>query len=163
MLGTDPDDIFEGFTISAGSLNGISLYDPVITDEGVVGYISEVGTTTSKVTTILDPELTCGAFDSRTNDAGALTGDSEMIKKGYTKFYNLPRTCSVAVGDLIVTSGSGIFPAGLILGNIVSISSDPVSTSLFAEVKPVARFDELKRVMVLTSFAGQGNELTKGE
>ena len=163
VLGTDPDDIFEGFTIGAGSLNGISLYDPVITDEGVVGYISEVGTTTSKVTTILDPELTCGAFDSRTSDAGALTGDSEMIKKGYTKFYNLPRTCSVAVGDLIVTSGSGIFPAGLILGNIVSISSDPVSTSLFAEVKPVVKFDELKRVMVLTSFAGQGNELTKGE
>ena len=163
VLGTDPDDIFEGFTIGAGSLNGISLYDPVITDEGVVGYISEVGTTTSKVTTILDPELTCGAFDSRTNDAGALTGDSEMIKKGYTKFYNLPRTCSVAVVDLIVTSGSGIFPAGLILGNIVSISSDPVSTSLFAEVKPVVKFDELKRVMVLTSFAGQGNELTKGE
>ena len=163
VLGRDPDDKFGGFTVGAGQLHGVALYDPVITEEGVVGYICEVGATTSKVTTILDPKLVCGAFDSRTSDAGALTGTTELAAEGYTSFFNLPRTCSVAVGDLVVTSGSGIFPSGLILGNIVSISSDPISTSLFATVKPAVKFDELKRVMVLTSFAGQGNELTKGE
>ena len=163
MLSRDPDSLFEGFTVGAGQLHGVSLYDPVITDEGLVGYISEVGATTSKVTTILDPKLVCGAYDSRTSDAGALSGTTELAEQGYTRFYNLPRTCSVAVGDLVVTSGSGVFPDGLILGNVVSISSDPVSTSLFAAVKPTVRFDELKKVMVLTSFAGQGNELTKGE
>ena len=163
VLGFDPDSLFEGFTVSAGQFSGISLYDPVITDGGVVGYISEVGATTSKVTTIIDPKLICGAYDSRTEDAGALTGDIELAEKGFARFYNLPRTCSVAVGDLVVTSGSGIFPRGLILGSIVSISSDPISTSLYATVEPTVNFDELKNVMVLTSFAGQGNELTDGE
>ena len=159
VLGFDPDDIFGGFTVGAGQLNSVSLYDPVITDAGVVGYISEVGLTTSKVMTILDPRLKCGAFDSRTGDAGALTGDTELAGKGYTRFYNLPRTCSVAVGDLVVTSGNGIFPDGLILGSINSIGSDPIYNSLYAEVTPTVNFKELKKVMIITSFAGKGNEL----
>ena len=163
VLGTDPDDIFGGFTVGVGSLNGISLYDPVITDEGVVGYISEVGLTTSKVMTILDSRLTCGAYDSRTGDAGALSGTTELASTGHTRFFNLPRTCTVAVGDLVVTSGSGVFPDGLILGNINSINSDPISTSLYAVVTPTVNFKELKQVMVITAFTGQGNELTSGE
>lgn len=163
VLSFDPDDIFCGFTVSVGSFNGISLYDPVITDEGVVGYISEVGITTSKVTTILDPELVLGAFDSRTGDAGVVSGGTEYVTDGYTRFYNLPRTCSVAVGDLVITSGSGIFPDGLIIGNINNIASDPISSSLFATVTPTVKFSELKQVMVITDFEGQGNHLTDGE
>ena len=63
----------------------------------------------------------------------------------------------------MVTSGSGIFPDGLILGNINSINSDPISTSLYAVVTPTVKFKELKNVMVITAFTGQGNELTGGE
>lgn len=163
VLSFDPDDIFGGFTVGVGQFHGISLYDPVITDEGVVGYISEVGITTSKVTTILDPELVCGAFDSRTGDAGVLSGSTELADEGNTRFYNLQRNCSVAVGDLVVTSGSGIFPDGLILGSIGNIGSDPLSSSLFATVTPTVNFGELKDVMVITEFTGQGNELTNGD
>lgn len=163
VLGFDPDDIFGGFTVSAGSFQGIALYDPVITDEGVVGYISEVGITTSKVTTILDPALVCGAFDSRTGDAGVLSGTTEFAVDGYTRFFNLPRTCSVAVGDLVVTSGSGVFPDGLILGSINNIASDQISSSLFASVTPAVKFGEIKKVMIITAFSGQGNQLTNGE
>ncbi len=163
VLSSDPDDIFGGFTVSAGSFQGIALYDPVITNEGVVGYISEVGITTSKVTTILDPALVSGAFDSRTGDAGVLSGTTELAVKGETRFYNLPRTCSVAVGDLVVTSGSGIFPDGLILGSINNIASDQISSSLFATVTPAVRFGEIKNVMIITAFSGQGNQLTNGE
>lgn len=163
VLGFDPDDIFGGFTVGVGKFHGINLYDPVITDEGVVGYISEVGITTSKVTTIIDPELVCGAYDSRTGDAGVLAGATELVGQGYTCFYNLQRNCSVAVGDLVVTSGSGIFPDGLILGSINNIGSDPISSSLFATVTPTVNFGELKKVMVITEFTGQGNELTNGD
>ncbi len=160
LTATDPDDEFGGFTVDAGTLSGVSLYDPVITDAGLVGYITEVGATTSKVTTILSPSLTCGAYDSRTSDSGAVSGDYELATKGQTKFYNLPRTCSVAIGDLVVTSGGGLFPDKIIIGSVSNISSDPLSSSLYATVTPTVNFDSLKRVMIVTDFAGQGNELT---
>lgn len=160
VTATDPDDDFGGFTVDAGSLTGVKLYDPVITDAGLVGYITEVGATTSKVTTILSPTLTCGAYDSRTSDSGAVSGDHALAVKGQTKFYNLPRTCSVAIGDLVVTSGSGIFPDKVIIGTVSNISSDPLSSSLYATVTPTVDFSSLKMVMIVTEFAGQGNELT---
>lgn len=155
----DPDDIYGGFVVDSGSLHGVSLYDPVITDEGLVGFVTQVGLATSKVTTILDPSLVCGAYDSRTNDAGALSGDTSLAASGKTKFYNLPRTCSVAVGDIVVTSGSGVFPDKVIIGTIDSIKNDSLTSSLFATIIPAVEFDNLREVMIITDFTGQGNEL----
>ena len=162
-IATDPDDAFGGFIIDSGAVHGISLYDPVITDAGLVGYISEVGATTSKVTTILHPSLVGGAYDSRTNDAGAFSGSTELARKGEAQFYNLPRTCSVAVGDIIVTSGSGIFPKKLIIGTVSNIQNDPLSSSLFATITPAVDLENLRNVMVITEFEGQGNELISGD
>lgn len=163
IISSDPDDIFGGFTVDAGSLNGISLYDPVVTDAGLVGYVTQVGPSTSKITTILSPALTCGAFDSRTGDAGALSGTSEFATSGNTRFYNLPRTCSVAVGDIIVTSGNGIFPENLIIGTVTNIGNDSLSSSLYATIEPVVDLKEITQVMIITSFAGQGNPLIDKE
>lgn len=163
IISRDPDDPFGGFTVDVGTLHGVALYDPVITDEGLVGYVTEIGLSTCKITTLLSPELTCGAYASRTSDAGAVTGNAELAAKGLTGFYNLPRTCSVAVGDTIVTSGNGIFPAKLIIGTISDIGNDPLSSALYASVTPAIDFGSLKEVMIITSFSGQGNELIDGE
>ncbi len=164
LISKDPDDIFKGFVIDSGANDGIKIYDPVITESGLVGYITEVGITTSKVTTILSPELVCGVYDSRTNDAGAVSGDRELSKNKMTKLYNLPRSCDVTVGDIIVTSGSGIFPDKIIIGTVGNIQSDPVSSSLYAGIIPAVDFDDIRNVMVITSFEGKGNTLIgKGE
>ena len=163
VTGFDIEDVFRGFTLDKGALDGVALYDPVITDEGLVGFVTELGFSTAKVTTILSPELICGAYSSRTGDAGVISGTREFAKEGQTRLYNLSRTCTVAVGDIIVTSGSGVFPDKLIIGTVSNIQSDPLTSSLYAVVEPTARFDELKNVMVLTSFEGQGDALPSGE
>lgn len=159
IIATDPENAFGGFTVGVGSAHGIGLYDPVITDAGLVGYVSEVGSTTSKITTILSPSLTCGAFDSRTGDSGAVSGASEFAESGNTRFFNLPRTCSVAVGDIVVTSGNGIFPDKIIIGTISDIGNDPITSSLYASVKPAANFEDMRDVMIITDFVGRGNPL----
>lgn len=159
----DPEDVFRGFTIDKGTLDGVELYDPVIAAEGLVGYVTELGFSTSKVTSILSPELVCGAYSSRTNDAGVISGTREFALENSTRLYNLSRTCTVAVGDIIITSGSGVFPDKLIIGTVRNIQSDPLTSSLYAVIEPAVRFDELKNVMVLTSFEGQGTALPSGE
>ncbi len=160
----DPDDEFGGFTVDQGSHDGVSLYDPVITDAGLVGYVTEVGFSSCKVTTLLDPSLTCGAYSTRTNDAGVVSGTREFALEGNTRLYNIPRTCTIAVGDVIVTSGGGIFPDKLIIGTVSNIQSDPVTSSLYAVIKPAVDFESIKNVMILTSFDGQGEALrTEGK
>lgn len=156
----DPDDEFGGFTVNRGTHHGIKLYDPVITDAGLVGFVTEVGFSSSKVTTVLDPSLTCGAYSVRTNDAGVVSGTREFALEGLTRLYNIPRTCTIAVGDIIITSGGGVFPDKLIIGTVENIESDPVTSSLYAVIKPTVDLKEIRNVMILTSFDGQGKALS---
>lgn len=156
LISRDREDPYKGFVINKGSVNGVSAHDPVITEEGLVGYIGEVGLTTSKVVTVLSAELTAGALDNRTSDSGVLSGSAELASNGLTKFYNLSRSCNIAVGDYVVTSGEGIFPKGLLVGTVQTIGSDKYNTSIYANVKPFADIDEIKGVMVITEFEGQG-------
>lgn len=161
LISRDNDDPYQSFVINKGSLNGVSAYDPVITDAGLVGFVSQVGLTTAKVTTVLSPELSLGALDNRTNDSGIISGDLEIAKSGKTKFYNLARSCSVAIGDYVVTSGEGIFPKGLLIGKIETIGNDKYNTSIYATVTPFADIEQLRQVMVITEFDGQGSVLDK--
>ncbi|MEE0840052.1 MAG: rod shape-determining protein MreC [Acutalibacteraceae bacterium] len=156
LISIDKDDLYKNFVINKGSAHGIEAFDPVIVGNYLVGYISSVGITTSKVTTILSPEIICGANDSRTGDAGILSGAVDFAKDGTVKLYNLSRSCNVAVGDTIVTSGEGLFPEGLLIGSVQSIKSDTYTSSLYASVVPFADFEEMGNVMIITSFSQQG-------
>lgn len=161
LISRDSSDPYKSFVINKGSADGIAAHDPVITDAGLVGYVGEVGLTTSKVVTILNPDISLGALDNRTNDSGVISGSLETVVKGYTKFKNLSHSCNVAVGDYVITSGEGIFPKGLLIGTIETISNDKYNTSLLAGVKPFADIDSIRDVMVITEFEGQGNILDK--
>ncbi len=156
LIAKDTEDPYGGFVINRGSMSGISAYDPVITDDGLVGYITEVGLTTAKVTTVLSPELTLGALDNRTGDSGIVVGNSELASSGLCRFSNLSRSCAVAIGDYVTTSGEGIFPAGLLIGSIETVGSDSYNTSIYADIKPFADLAEIRNVMVITAFDGQG-------
>ncbi len=156
VISRDTSDPYGSFTINRGSMSDISVYDPVITDAGLVGYITEVGTITAKVTTVLDPDLTLGALDSRTGDSGIISGRLQLAENGLCRFGNLSRSCSVAIGDYIVTSGEGIFPEGLLVGSITSIGADEYNTSIYADITPFVKLDEIRSVMVITEFEGQG-------
>ena len=162
LISRAPQDPYGSFVINKGSASGISENDPVITDEGLVGYIYEVGLTTSKVATILSPDITLGALGNRTRDSGIVSGSLELAKEGQTKFFNLSRSCNIAVGDYVVTSGEGIFPEGLLIGTIKTIGSDEYNTSIFAAVEPFAKVDEIRDVMVITDFEGKGGLVPGG-
>ena len=163
LIARDSDDPYGGFTINKGSMSGIEKYDPVINDSGLVGYITEVGLTSSKVTTVLSPKLTVGAIDNRSNDSGIVTGKLEFAKIGRCTFKNLARSSAVAIGDYVSTSGEGIFPEGLLIGSIEYIGTDSVNSSIYAEIEPFAKIEDIRDVMIITSFDGQlkGNKNAK--
>lgn len=156
LISRDNNDPFSSFLINRGSLADVSLYDPVISGEGLIGFVTEVGLTTAKVTTILNPDLTVGALDNRTGDSGIISGRLELAKDGLCRFYNLARSCNVAIGDYVVTSGEGIFPEGVLIGSVSAVGSDEYNTSIYADVEPFVDFSDIRDVMVITSFDGQG-------
>lgn len=156
LISVDKDDLYRSFVINKGSVDGISAYDPVIIGNSLVGYISKVGLTTSKVTTVLSPEIVAGAVDSRTGDTGVISGTADFAAQNKIKFFNLTRDCQVAVGDTVITSGEGLFPDGLLIGTVETIKNDPNTSSLYSTVTPFVDLTDVRNVMVITHFEGQG-------
>ena len=69
---------------------------------------------------------------------------------------------AVAVGDYVITSGEGIFPEGLLIGLVDNIGVDENNNSIYAEIKPFTELSEIRSVMVITSFDGQGGIKAEG-
>ena len=161
VIGRDPADQFYSFTIDKGSLDGVSYQDPVITSDGLVGIVSEVGTVFSKVTTILDVRLNVACQDVRTQDVATVSGDIAMAQNGQCRMSLIPRESGVARGDIIQTAGtSGLYPQGVVIGRVSKVDFEPQGTMMYAVIEPTNDIKNIKDVVVITSFKGQGSSLS---
>ena len=156
VVGRTPDDWFGSFTIDVGTYHGVSLRCPVITSDGLVGIVSEVGRGYSKVQTILDASVSIGGVDIHTLDTGIITGTIPLAQEGSCKLGFLPRESGVTLGDTIVTSGTGgLLPRGLIVGEIQSVEMETSGLSLYAVITPAADIQGARQVFVITDFGGK--------
>ncbi len=156
VIGRDSTNRFYSFTIDRGELHGVEEGDPVITADGLVGIVSEVGLTYSHVRTILDISVNVGVYDISTRDSGILSGDLTLSTEGICKLEYLPLESGIASGNLIVTSGiGGVFPKDLPVGTVKSVRTDSGGLSLTAEIIPSADIENITNVVVIKSFNGQ--------
>lgn len=156
VVARDGADPYGGFTLNKGTLDGIAVFDPVITSGGLVGYVTEVGLSYAKVTTLYSNKIQVAALDRRTADVGLVGGTLDLAAEEKTRMFNLQRTSGVTYGDYIVTAGGGVFPEGLLIGRVSAVRSDPTTVSLIAEIRPAVELKTVQNVMVITYFAGQG-------
>ena len=152
IIAREPNGDLSSFTVDKGSLDGVNAKDAVITGDGLVGYVGEVGPTWSTVNTLLYLGSEVGAYISRTRDVGVVENNSEYAEKGLCKLSYLPRGCSVTKGDMVITSGIGsIFPKGITIGYVQDIKTETHGLSLFATVKPAVDVKTIKAVFIIIS------------
>jgi len=158
VIGRDASDRFYSFTIDKGSHDGVAENDPVITEAGLVGIVSEVGISHAKVLTILDATENVGVMDSRTREIGAANGELTLAEEGLLKVNYLPRDGQSQPGDIIVTTGiGGLYPRGLIVGTIKELLSDSRKLSLYAVTEPPTDIRTVQNVLVIKYFDGQAS------
>lgn len=158
VIARDPGNWFDVFTIDKGSANGIEKRDTVITAAGLVGHISEVGSTWAKVIPIIDPQSQVGAIIPRTRDIAVLEGDMLKKESGYCHLELMPGSTSV-VGDILTTSGLGdIYPRDIPIGKLVDVYPDPNGLAIYGTVQPEVNFKELSAVMVIREFDPAGGQ-----
>ncbi len=156
VIGRDSADRFYSFTIDKGSSDGVAENDPVITQEGLIGVVQEVGITHAKVLTILDVMVEVGAINTATREIGVTTGELALAEQGMLRLSYLPRESNAKVGDLIATTGvGGLFPRELVIGAIKEIFPDNQGLSLYAVISPPADLRAVRDVLVIKHFEGQ--------
>lgn len=156
IIGRDPSDRFGSFTIDKGTVHGISKWDPVITGDGLVGYVDSLGPTYAKVVTILSPEINVGAVEIRTKETGNLTGDIVLADKGLAKLELLPKTTEVKQGGHYCHRwNQWLLSSRLGHRNHRGSDSGKIGHYGFRQHKPVSDVYEIKHVFVLTDFLGK--------
>lgn len=142
------------FTISKGASSGIELGDPVITEYGaLVGQITELGENWATVSTIIDVDMSVGAFVGNSQTSGMVMGEFDLMKKKSAKLAFLAEGAQIFVGDDVLTSGSGgAFPAGLVIGTLTAVQTEAGGQIEYGIVVPQADLDSLVQVFIIKDF-----------
>lgn len=142
------------FTISKGSSSGIELGDPVVTEYNVVvGQITELGENWATVSTVIDVDMSLGAFVGDTGTSGIVLGEYALMKNHQAKLTYLADGAQIYVGDEVLTSGEGgAFPQGLVIGCITAVQTEAGGQVMYGLVEPECPFDSLVQVFVIKDF-----------
>ena len=144
------------FTIDKGSEDGMAVNMAVVVPSGVVGFVTDVYPNSARVQTFLDPRSAIGVIVQRPESrlAGVVKGDGNHPNK--PMMVNIAREGDVLVGDKLITSGyGGIYPKGLLVGNVLSIENDTEGFVKNATIQPTVDFHRLEEVFIITSSTVQ--------
>lgn len=151
VIGRDGMDKFYSFTIDKGEKHGIEKDDVVMTSDGVVGVIVDVGPNFAKVSTILSPAVSIGCFVGENREIGISSGNFNLAEEKTCVVEYLPKESEIKEGDLVSSTGYGtVFPEELIVGTVERTELDDSGNSMRAIVKPAADVTNVKFVFVIT-------------
>lgn len=145
IIGRDPLPWFSTMTINKGEADGVHKNAAVLSPLGVVGQIMATGAHSGRVLLITDHNSGVDAVVQRSRARGIVEG---ALDGGCVMKY-LKRGEDVEVGDRVVTSGlDGIFPKGIIVGEVKRVTRGNRGLLQVAEIKPAVPLDRIEEVLV---------------
>lgn len=150
IIGRDPSVWFDSSIVNRGSLDGVALNMPVVTDGGLVGRVTAVSPLTSQVDLITRDKSGVGAVIGQIGESSALGVVSGTSKKDVLEMKYVPGYIVVEVGQSVFTTGQdGIFPPGLKIGEIVNVVSGSATTPHQIQIRPAGRLNSMQEVGIL--------------
>jgi rod shape-determining protein MreC len=135
--------------IDRGSDAGLRKGMPVITQQGLVGNIAAVTAGAARVQLINDPGSSINVILQKSDVEAVLNGQIT----GEIQLNMISQNAVVQPGDLVMTSGlGGNYPADLVIGQIVTVRSEPSSLFQTASVQPAVDFSQIEIVLIITNF-----------
>jgi rod shape-determining protein MreC len=155
-----PPSIYEQqVVIAAGSRAGIRLHDSVVTGEGLVGQVTDVTSSTAKVTLLTDETSAVSAVDIHSHASGLVRHGAGA--GGALILDRVTKDQVVGAGDSVVTAGwrlgklSSIYPGGIPIGRVTSVGQTDTDLYKQIQVSPYVDFGSLDSVLVLVPKQGR--------
>lgn len=156
VIGRNPDQWENRLILDQGSSDGIVSNMAVMTADGLIGKVATVTPLTSTVELLtsenVDYRVSAIVTGGDTQAHGLIEGyDAErqeiLLKRVASGF-------DIQPGQQVVTSGlGGVFPRGIVIGEITEVTTDEFGLTKLAYVKPAAEFSLLDHVMVADRIA----------
>ena len=161
IIGWSSSDWENTLTINRGTNSGIQKNMCAITENGeVVGLVTEVGVNYAEVTTVLDSTLEISGTIASSGyngmvRGGYIDGNQTLLQMNY-----LPSAAIIRNKEQVVTSGSTVYPRGLIMGNIVDAGFEETGIAKYALLDPAAEINSLEQVFIITQYTTEANATT---
>ncbi|MFI3209683.1 MAG: rod shape-determining protein MreC [Peptostreptococcaceae bacterium] len=147
---------YTSFTVGAGLNDGVKKNSVVVNGNGLVGVVYEVTNNYSKAISILDTKASVSFKTPNNPDfKGVITqnaniSDMETYKNdGYLYGYMFDTSYEVLPGDIIVTSGLGIYPEDILVGEIHKVIDDKNQSMKYVIIKPYVDLKNINDVMII--------------
>jgi len=145
-----PTNQWEGvITIDRGTEDGITAGMPVLGAQGLLGQTVGVTKHAAKVRLITDPQSGVASMIQSTRAEGVVRGSIE----GKLTMDFVSAETTVRAGDIVISSGmGGVYPKGLIVGEVTRVQSSPSALYQEIDVTPSGKLSGLEEVLVLVSI-----------
>jgi rod shape-determining protein MreC len=119
---------------------------PAVTEDGIVGLVTATSPHAARVMLLLDRQSAVDVMVQRSRVRGIVRGlGSDELELEYTV-----RGEDVQVGDMVITSGlGGVYPKGLRIGEVVSVSAAGSQLLQRARIRPAVDFGRLEQLFVV--------------
>lgn len=146
VIGRDPSNWSSSVIIDKGYRDGIRPNKAVLSSRGLVGRVIEVGSRSSRIILINDPNSKAGVAIARNRQGGMLVGQPG----GGCRIVYLALDSDVAAGDKIMTAGFGsIFPKDILVGEVKGIHKEPGRLYKNAVIKTAQDLSKLEEVLCI--------------
>ena len=153
IIGWSSSDFSNTFTINRGTTAGIQANMVAITENGqVVGLVTEAGPNYAVVKTVLDSTLEISATIASSGYNGMVSGGYINGQETLLQMNYLPSSSIIRNKDQVVTSGSTVYPRGLILGYVVDAGFEETGVAKYDLLQADADISSLEQVFILTDY-----------
>jgi rod shape-determining protein MreC len=158
----DPTLWYQTVQLDKGSDDGVSMHDPVIADQGLVGEITGVSATVSTVSLITDHTVSVTARVTDANgDTGELVPAVGSPNQLVLQYLTPPNPSQIQngpqAGQLVVTAGfkssklESYFPANIPIGTVNEFNENTLFNDGQVQVTPVANLRQFDVAQILTT------------
>jgi len=159
VIARPPSAFRQEVVIASGSNDGVSAYDPVVTEDGLVGLVTEVAPNAAKVTLLTDQQSAVSAVVLQSGAVGIVRhgpSSSTLVLD------RVDKDKLVAVGDTVITSGwrvgelQSVFPYNIPVGTVTAVGQNDVDLYKRIQVTPLVDFESLGALVVLVKRPAPG-------
>lgn len=151
VIARNPDRWHEIITLNKGSNQGVEINMAVITSEGFIGKVQFVSPFTSTVQLLSAPDRTnrISAVIQGKDKTFGIIEDYDENRKSLI-FKRILYDADVKEKDIVISSGSGgVFPSGLLIGEVTEVVPDEYGLTKTAYVKPSADLNDIDHVIIV--------------
>ena len=151
VISSDPDNWYNTFIIDKGSKNGLKKNMNVMANGGLVGIITEVNKSYSKVRSIIDDNSNISGTVLGSSENCIVSGTLKLSNNGVIEVSGINGDAKIEDGAEVVTSQiSDKYLPGILIGYLKDLKKDSSNITQTGYLSPVVDFSSLDMVLVIT-------------